>query len=84
MERALRQQVRRAERVVEVAVREEQVGDAGELAGAETGVERDPGRLQPEPGLLAGDGVPLDCELPVPEDGRSAGPRPAGNRQISW
>jgi len=82
MKRALRENVRRAQGVVEMTVREEEIGRSGELAGAAAGVEGEAGRLKPEPGLLAGDRMAFDGEIPVAEDG--ARRRPPGRRQISW
>jgi len=70
--------------VVEVAVRQEQVVCAGELAGAAPGVERQTGRIQPEPGLLAGDRVSFERELAVPPGVRGPESRPNVRRQISW
>jgi hypothetical protein len=76
VDRALRQQVRQPEGVVEVAVREEDPPGAGELRRPAPGVERETWRVETEPGLFAGDRAPLDRELAVPEG--------VGALQISW
>jgi hypothetical protein len=67
---ALRDEVRHAERVVEVPVGEEQVGDPRQLAGAASGVEGQARRVDPEPGLLARRRASLDRQLAEGESGR--------------
>ena len=84
MERALRKQVRNPERVVEVAVGEEEVAGAGELGGAAAGVERQARRIDAEPGLLAGEREAFDRQLTAAEVARRATGRAWGRGQISW
>ena len=83
VDRALREQVGKAQRVVEVPVREENEARPGELRRAAPGVEGEPRRVDAEPGLLAGDRAALDRELAVPERVDGAGAKFPRRRQIS-
>ncbi len=62
MERALREDERQPEGVVEMAVADEDVGGAAELQRPAPDVDRQPGRMDAEPGLVAGPRPPLEAE----------------------